>query len=124
MSGIQEMRLDRAQGEEAPQQAPPQRPAAAPRRARVQTFTSLKSKDFRLLWVGNIFDHMALWLQMITLSWLVWDLTESALLSRDRRGAEGIPHTDHWGRGPVWSPTGWTGVRWSLSFSSSWPGWP
>ncbi len=85
------MRLDRTPGEEAPQQAPPQRPAASPRRARVQTFTSLKSKDFRLLWVGNIFDHMALWLQMITLSWLVWDLTESALLSGTAAGLRGFP---------------------------------
>ena len=85
------MRLDRTPGEGAPQQAPTQGPAAAPQRPRVQTFTSLKSRDFRLLWMGNIFDHMALWLQMITLSWLVWDLTGSALLSGTAAGVRGFP---------------------------------
>ena len=63
----------------------------APQRRRVQTFTSLRSKDYRLLWMGNVFDHMALWLQMITLSWLVWDLTGSALLSGTAAGLRGFP---------------------------------
>ena len=65
--------------------------AASRHRGRVQTFSSLRSKDYRLLWVGNIFDHMALWLQMITLSWLVWDLTGSALLSGTAAGLRGFP---------------------------------
>ena len=34
---------------------------------------------------------MALWLQMITLSWLVWDLTGSAMLSGAAAGLRGLP---------------------------------
>ena len=84
------MRVDRSEtpaGQPSAQTTPP-RPAS---RGRVRTFTSLQSKDFRLLWAGNIFDHMALWLQMITLSWLVWDLTRSALLSGTAAGLRGFP---------------------------------
>ena len=61
------------------------------RRPRLHTFASLKSIDFRLLWVGSIFDNLALWLQFITLSWLVWDLTESASLSGAAAGLRGLP---------------------------------
>lgn len=57
----------------------------------IQTFSSLAGKDFRLLWTGSIFDHMALWLQLISLSWLVWDLTGSALLSGTAAGLRGLP---------------------------------
>ena len=34
---------------------------------------------------------MALWLQLISLSWLVWDLTGSALLSGTAAGLRGLP---------------------------------
>ena len=80
------MHHDRAQSE-----APPQSETRTQRRPRVRTFSLLKGKDFRLLWAGNIFDHMALWLQLITLSWLVWDLTGSALLSGMAAGLRGFP---------------------------------
>ena len=61
------------------------------RRPRLHTFASLKSIDFRLLWAGSIFDNLALWLQFITLSWLVWSLTESASLSGAAAGLRGLP---------------------------------
>ncbi len=61
------------------------------RRPRLHTFSSLKSIDFRLLWAGSIFDNLALWLQFITLSWLVWNLTESASLSGAAAGLRGLP---------------------------------
>lgn len=60
-------------------------------RSGLQTFSSLRSRDFRLLWTGSIFDHMALWLQLISLSWLVWNLTHSALLSGTAAGLRGLP---------------------------------
>lgn len=59
--------------------------------SRIHTFSSLRSRDFRLLWIGSLFDHMALWLQLITLSWLVWDLTGSAVLSGTAAGLRGLP---------------------------------
>ena len=67
-------------------------PGGPPRRGpRIRTFAALQSKDFRLLWVGNVFEHMALWLQLISLSWLVWSLTGSALLSGLAAGLRGLP---------------------------------
>ena len=44
-----------------------------------------------MLWAGSIFDNLALWLQFITLSWLVWSLTESASLSGAAAGLRGLP---------------------------------
>ena len=73
------------------QGVPAQAGAATRRGPRVRTFSSLRSKDFRLLWVGNLFEHMALWLQLISLSWLVWDLSGSALLSGMAAGLRGLP---------------------------------
>ena len=40
-----------------------------------------------MMWV----EHMALWLQLISLSWLVWDLSGSALLSGMAAGLRGLP---------------------------------
>ena len=75
------------------------RAGAAPRKGpRIRTFSSLRSKDFRLLWAGNIFEHMALWLQLISLSWLVWDLSGSAN-SWDQPDATRLPYAlpgKHW----------------------------
>ena len=58
---------------------------------RIRTFSSLRSKDFRLLWAGSMFEHMAFWLQLISLSWLVWNLSGSALLSGMAAGLRGLP---------------------------------
>ncbi len=69
-----------------------------PRHSRIQTFASLKSRDFRLLLAGSVFSYMALWLQVITLGWLVWELTKdpetgqgSALLSGTVGGLRFFP---------------------------------
>ena len=66
--------------------------------SRIRTFSSLESRDYRLLWVGNIFNHLALWLQLLTLGWLVWELTKdpetgegSALLSATVAGLRAFP---------------------------------
>jgi MFS family permease len=76
----------------------PARSQARTRYPRIQTFSSLKSRDYRLLWTGNIFNNMASWLQLITLGWLVWELTKdpetgqgSALLSGTAAGLRGFP---------------------------------
>ena len=67
--------------------------------SRIQTFSSLKSRDFRLLLIGTSFFHMAGWLQMLTLGWLVWNLTidpetgrGSAMLSGAAAGLRGLPN--------------------------------
>ena len=83
-------RLDMDQ-EKTEDEVPAQTREKTQTRSGLQTFSSLASRDFRLLWTGSIFDHMALWLQLISLSWLVWDLTNSALLSGTAAGLRGLP---------------------------------
>ena len=85
------MARDRARVEPPPSSQPGGSP-------RVQTFSSLKHKDYRLLWFGNLFSHMAMWLQLIALGWLVWELTKdpdtgegSALLSSTAAGLRALP---------------------------------
>lgn len=41
---------------------------------------SLAIRDFRLIWIGNIFAGAAQWVQSITISWLIYDLTGSGAL--------------------------------------------
>ncbi|MEE8442575.1 MAG: MFS transporter, partial [Dehalococcoidia bacterium] len=50
------------------------------RRLRLQTFTSLKHRDYRLLWSSTLFASAAQWIQQVTLGWLVFDLTGSYLV--------------------------------------------
>ncbi|HCG91466.1 MAG TPA: hypothetical protein DEZ08_06475 [Dehalococcoidia bacterium] len=40
-----------------------------------KTFESLKFKDFRLLWFGNLCINSADWLQILTVGWLVLEIT-------------------------------------------------
>ncbi|MQF90743.1 MAG: MFS transporter [SAR202 cluster bacterium] len=51
----------------------PQRP-----RRRLQTLDSWRAyRDFRFLWVANFFANTAQWLQLLSIGWLVRDLTDS-----------------------------------------------
>jgi MFS family permease len=66
--------------------------------ARLQTFRSFRNRDYRLLWAGSAFSNMAQMLQLITLGWLVWELTKdpetgqgSALLSGTAAGLRAVP---------------------------------
>ena len=61
------------------------------RMPRFHTFDSLASKDFRLLWAGSFFDNMAIWLQLLSLTSLVYDLTASAMYAGVAGGLRGLP---------------------------------
>ena len=53
------------------------RAGRTPRR-RLQTLDSWRAyRDFRFLWVGNFFANTAQWLQLLSVGWLVRDLTDS-----------------------------------------------
>ena len=63
-----------------------------------QTFSSLRNRDYRFLFVGNAFNFMAYWLQIVSLGWLVWELTKdpitgqgSPLLSSTAAGLRAVP---------------------------------
>lgn len=44
------------------------------------TFASLRSRNFRLLLVGSTLSNLAQWIQQVTMSWLVYDLTGSGTM--------------------------------------------
>ncbi len=44
------------------------------------TFTALRHTDFRLLWGTTMLNGAAQWIQQVTVGWLVWTLSESAVL--------------------------------------------
>jgi MFS family permease len=47
---------------------------------KVGTFTSLRIRNFRFLLTGTILSNAAQWIQQVTLSWLVYDLTGSGTI--------------------------------------------
>jgi len=47
---------------------------------KIGTFASLRIPNFRLLLVGTVLSNAAQWIQQITLSWLVYDLTGSGTM--------------------------------------------
>ena len=46
--------------------------------SRLQTFSALKHRNYRFLWIGDSFSSMASWIQQITLALLVADFTDSS----------------------------------------------
>ena len=68
---------------------PPVQPR--PTRGRIQTFSSLRNRDYRFLWTGNLFNNGANWLQQLTVGWLVWDLSASPFLVGAVGGFRAVP---------------------------------
>ncbi len=70
-------------------------PAAAgqarPRLPKFRTFSSLRNRDYRYLWTGNLFNNGANWLQQVTVGWLVWHLSASPLLTGAVGGFRAVP---------------------------------
>lgn len=52
----------------------------SPERERIGAFASLAIPDFRLLLTGTTLTNAAQWIQQITLSWLVYDMTGSGAM--------------------------------------------
>ena len=50
------------------------------RRKGFDTFSSLRNPNYRYLWIGNLFNTAGLWIQQVTVSWLVWKLSGSAAM--------------------------------------------
>ncbi len=44
------------------------------------TFASLRNTDYLYLWIGNLFNTAGLWIQQVTIGWLVWELSGSATM--------------------------------------------
>jgi len=50
------------------------------RRKGFTTFSSLRNTNYRYLWIGNLFNTAGMWIQQVTVSWLVWKLSSSAAM--------------------------------------------
>ena len=46
---------------------------------RVTTFSALRHRDYRLFWTGSLVSLVGTWMQSTAQSYLVWELTGSAL---------------------------------------------
>ena len=67
-------------------------PDAAPERPHgLQTFRSLRHRNYRLLWFGTLFSSSGQWIQQVTLGWLTYDMTGSAFLLGAVNGARSVP---------------------------------
>ncbi|MBI4301194.1 MAG: MFS transporter [Chloroflexi bacterium] len=58
---------------------------------RIETFRSLRHRDFRLLWFGTLFSSSGQWLQQVTLSWLTYQITGSPFLLGAINGFRSFP---------------------------------
>jgi len=47
---------------------------------KVGTFSSLRIRNFRFLLTGTVISNAAQWIQQVTLSWLIYDLTGSGTM--------------------------------------------
>ena len=57
----------------------------------MNTFSSLRNTDYRYLWIGNFFNMAGFWIQMVTVGWLVWELSGSATLVGITGGLCSVP---------------------------------
>jgi len=62
------------------------------KRLLLQTFVSLQHRDFRYLWIGILFMSAGAWVQQVTIGWLLYDLTGSAILLGALNGARALPY--------------------------------
>ena len=54
--------------------------AAAPRSRLSRTFSALQYRDFRLVWIGAFTSTIGTWMQTMAQAWVVYKMTDSALL--------------------------------------------
>ena len=69
----------------------PQLPRFFNRLLRLQAFEALRYRQFRLLWYGQNFASMGLWMDEVTRGWLIYELTNSSLQLGLVRGIQAIP---------------------------------
>jgi MFS family permease len=63
----------------------------AQRKPGFSTFESLHNVDYRYLWTGNLFSMAGFWIQQVTISWLVWELSGSATMVGIASGLRSLP---------------------------------
>jgi MFS family permease len=58
---------------------------------RLRAFDSLRYREYRLLWYGQVFASLGTWMDQVTRGWLIYELTDSALQLGLVRGIQAIP---------------------------------
>jgi MFS family permease len=58
---------------------------------RLRAVEALRHREFRLLWYGNVFSSMAMWMDQVARGWLIYELTNSPLQLGLVRGIQAIP---------------------------------
>ncbi|MCA1734430.1 MAG: MFS transporter, partial [Acidobacteria bacterium] len=61
-----------------PPSPPPQPESSLPESRLRRTFSALRYRDFRLVWIGAFISTTGTWMQVIAQSWVVLDMTGSA----------------------------------------------
>jgi MFS family permease len=54
-------------------------------------FSSLRHRDYRYLWIGTLCMSAGQWIQQVTLGWILYDLTGSAVLLGALNGVRSVP---------------------------------
>ena len=60
-------------------------------RFHLNTFSSLRHRNYRYLFASTLMASGGNWIQQITLSWLAWDLSGSALIVGAVTACRGLP---------------------------------
>lgn len=58
---------------------------------RLRAFAALGHREYRLLWYGQVFASLGVWMDQVTRGWLIYELTDSALQLGLVRGIQAIP---------------------------------
>ncbi len=58
---------------------------------RIRAFATLRYREYRLLWFGQLFGSMGGWMDEVTRGWLIYELTDSAVQLGMVRGIQAIP---------------------------------
>ena len=59
---------------------------------RLRALESLRYREYRLLWSAQLFSGMGSWMDQVTRSWLIYELTDSAMQLGMVRGVQAIPY--------------------------------
>ena len=59
--------------------------------AGLQTFRSLRHRNYRLLWFGTLFSSSGQWIQQVTLGWLIYQMTGTPFLLGAINGFRSLP---------------------------------
>lgn len=57
----------------------------------LQTFSSLRYRDYRFLWTGTVFMSAGQWIQQVTLGWLAYEMTGSPVVLGVLNGVRTLP---------------------------------